>query len=216
MKAFVGGVDEAGRGPIIGPMVIAIAVIDNMDKLRTINVRDSKELSPQGRAKLMSILRSVLIYMDYEIIDPVTIDNYVFRRALNRLEAEVTAKLIRRVLNNLDLVITYIDSPDPKAERYGELVRELVDSDVKVVSMNKADKLIPVVSAASIIAKVTRDSIIEELHREYGDFGSGYPSDPRTINFLRSWFMEHGDLPIIVRRSWSTIKRIIGGLDQYL
>ncbi len=82
--------------------------------------------------------------------------------------------------------------------------------------MNKADKLIPIVSAASIIAKVIRDTIINELHREYGDFGSGYPSDPRTIRFLKNWVREHGDLPPIVRRSWSTVKKILGGLDNYI
>ncbi len=216
MRVFVGGIDEAGRGPVIGPMVMAIAVIDDMDKLKNVGVRDSKELSPQGRSRLLNVLRSILTYMDYEVIEPETIDRYVYLNALNKLEAEVAVKLIGRALRIVNLVRVYIDSPDPNAKRYGDLIRRSVGS-VEVISMNKADKLIPIVSAASIIAKVTRDSIIEELHREYGDFGSGYPSDPRTISFLRNWVREHGDLPPIVRRSWSTIRRLTGGgLDAFL
>jgi ribonuclease HII len=216
MRVFVGGIDEAGRGPVIGPMVMAIAVIDDMDKLKNIGVRDSKELSPQGRSRLLNVLRSILTYMDYEVIEPETIDRYVYLNALNKLEAEVAVKLIGRALRIVNLVRVYIDSPDPNAKRYGDLIRRSVGS-VEVISMNKADKLIPIVSAASIIAKVTRDSIIEELHREYGDFGSGYPSDPRTIGFLRNWVREYGDLPPIVRRSWSTIRRLTGGgLDAFL
>jgi len=216
MRVFVGGIDEAGRGPVIGPMVMAIAVIDDMDKLKNVGVRDSKELSPQGRSRLLNVLRSILTYMDYEVIEPETIDRYVYLNALNKLEAEVAVKLIGRALRIVNLDRVYIDSPDPNAERYGDLIRRSVGS-VEVISMNKADKLIPIVSAASIIAKVTRDSIIEELHKEYGDFGSGYPSDPRTIGFLRNWVREHGDLPPIVRRSWSTIRRLTGGgLDAFL
>ena len=216
MRVFVGGIDEAGRGPVIGPMVMAIAVIDDMDKLKNVGVRDSKELSTQGRSRLLNVLRSILTYMDYEVIEPETIDRYVYLNALNKLEAEVAVKLIGRALRIVNLVRVYIDSPDPNAKRYGDLIRRSVGS-VEVISMNKADKLIPIVSAASIIAKVTRDSIIEELHREYGDFGSGYPSDPRTIGFLRNWVREHGDLPPIVRRSWSTIRRLTGGgLDAFL
>jgi ribonuclease HII len=216
MRVFVGGIDEAGRGPVIGPMVMAIAVIDDMNKLKNVGVRDSKELSPQGRSRLLNVLRSILTYMDYEVIEPETIDRYVYLNALNKLEAEVAVKLIGRALRIVNLDRVYIDSPDPNAERYGDLIRRSVGS-VEVISMNKADKLIPIVSAASIIAKVTRDSIIEELHREYGDFGSGYPSDPRTIGFLRNWVREHGGLPPIVRRSWSTIRRLTGGgLDAFL
>ncbi|BDR92767.1 ribonuclease HII [Vulcanisaeta souniana] len=213
---FVGGVDEAGRGPIIGPMVIALVVTDDMDKVKRLGVRDSKELSPRGREQLFNILKSVLNYMDYEVIGTGTIDEYVYRNALNKLEAEVTVKLITKAMGSLRLYTVYVDSPDPRAERYGELIRRGVNGDVEIVSMNKADKLIPIVSAASIIAKVIRDTIINELHREYGDFGSGYPSDPRTIRFLKNWVREHGDLPPIVRRSWSTVKKILGGLDNYI
>lgn len=115
------------------------------------------------------------------------------------------------------LKVVYIDSPDPRPERFRDIIKKNVGSNVEVVAMNNADKLIPVVSAASIVAKVVRDSIIEKLHKEYGDFGSGYPSDPRTIAFLRDWVRRYGNLPPIVRRSWSTVRKLLSnGLDRYL
>ncbi|GAB6946785.1 ribonuclease HII [Vulcanisaeta sp. JCM 16161] len=217
MQMFVGGIDEAGRGPVIGPMVMAIVVVDDMNRLRAMGVKDSKELSPTGRARLFSILKSTLNYMDYEVIEPGTIDNYVYMNALNILEVEIAAKLINRALSNVSPQVVYIDSPDPKPGRFRDMVKRGVEGNVEIVAMNNADKLVPVVSAASIVAKVVRDSIIEELHREYGDFGSGYPSDPRTITFLRDWIRRHGDLPPIVRRSWSTVRKLLSNnLDRYL
>ncbi len=216
MRVFVGGIDEAGRGPVIGPMVVAIAVTDDMDRLRDVGVRDSKELSPAGRARLFSVLGSILHYVDYEVVEPRTIDDYVQRKALNVLEAEVAIRLINRALGRVLPKTVYIDSPDPRPERFGEVVRRGVKGDVEVVAMNNADRLIPVVSAASIVAKVVRDSIINELRRKYGDFGSGYPSDPRTIAFLRNWVERYGELPPIVRRSWSTVKKLLSNsLDRY-
>ncbi|WP_054843003.1 ribonuclease HII [Vulcanisaeta distributa] len=198
-------------------MVMAIAVTNDMNKLKAIGVRDSKELSPAGRARLFSILKSTLNYIDYEIIEPRIIDDYVYMNALNILEAEIAIKLINRALSNAALQIVYIDSPDPRPERFRDMVKRGITGNVEVVAMNNADKLIPVVSAASIVAKVIRDSIIKELHREYGDFGSGYPSDPRTTAFLRDWVRNHGDLPPIVRRSWSTVRRLLSNdLDRYL
>ncbi|WP_048057084.1 ribonuclease HII [Vulcanisaeta moutnovskia] len=217
MQGFIGGIDEAGRGPVIGPMVIAIVVTNDMNKLREIGVKDSKELSPESRSRLFIILKSILNYIDYEIIEPVIIDRYVNMNALNILEVEVTIKLINKALSNIQVHTIYIDSPDPKPERFRDMIMERVGGNVNVIAMNKADKLIPVVSAASIVAKVVRDSIIERLHREFGDFGSGYPSDPRTIAFLKRWIEKHGDLPPIVRRSWSTAKKMLSNhLDKYL
>ncbi|WP_054853667.1 ribonuclease HII [Vulcanisaeta distributa] len=217
MQVLVGGIDEAGRGPIIGPMVMAIAITSDMDKLRTIGVRDSKELSPTSRSRLFSILKSMLDYVDYEVIEPWVIDDYVYMNSLNILEVEVATRLINNALSAVMPRTIYIDSPDPKPERFKDMVKKGIKGNVEVVAMNNADKLIPVVSAASIVAKVIRDSIIKELHREYGDFGSGYPSDPRTIAFLKNWIEGHGDLPPIVRRSWSTVKRLLSGrLDRYL
>ncbi len=114
---------------------------------------------------------------------------------------------------NADVV--YVDSPDPKPERFGNRL-EAATGGRRVIAMNEADALIPVVSAASIVAKVIRDGEIDKLKKQYGDFGSGYPSDPRTTSFLASWVKEHGTLPPIVRRTWKTVDRLLGGMDKYL
>ncbi len=89
MQVLVGGIDEAGRGPVIGPMVMAIAVTNDMNRLKAMGIRDSKELSPAGRTRLFSILKSTLNYIDYEIVEPRVIDNYVYMNALNILEVEI-------------------------------------------------------------------------------------------------------------------------------
>ena len=89
--------------------------------------------------------------------------------------------------------------------------RALGNSTPELVGENRADEKYPVVSAASILAKVDRDRIIAELCEEYGDFGSGYPSDPKTQRFLREWFSKHHGFLPIVRRKWSTVKRLVEG-----
>ncbi len=206
------GIDEAGRGPVIGPMVIAIACIeeDNINKLHELGVKDSKELSKERRRILYEKLRKILTFLDYIIVNPEEIDKYVNEGKLNLLEYEKICELINRVIRrfrNRDIVI-YVDSPDVKAERFEEMLKRRFRN-VEIYARHRADAEIPIVSAASIIAKYVRDREIEKLKMRYGDFGSGYPSDTRTIRFLLSYVAEHGDLPPIVRRSWKTCKNIV-------
>ena len=108
----------------------------------------------------------------------------------------------------------FVDACDVNAGRYGETVTSLLRTPVTVISEHKADSRFPVVSAASIVAKVTRDRIIDALHEEYGEIGSGYPSDKTTIDFLESWISEHGSPPVIARHSWRTISDISARLSQ--
>jgi ribonuclease HII len=84
----------------------------------------------------------------------------------------------------------------------------MVPFDVKIISEHHADRRYPIVSAASILAKVKRDALVKELRVNYGDFGSGYPSDPKTIKFLTNWFKMHGSYPDFVRKSWKTLKNL--------
>ncbi|WP_069808351.1 ribonuclease HII [Vulcanisaeta thermophila] len=214
---MLGGIDEAGRGPVIGPMVVALVVVSDDEKLIKMGVRDSKELSPRRRAELARMIMRAVDFYSYEVVEPRVIDEYVSRGLLNRLEAEVMARLISKALGMLSNGVVYVDSPDPLPDRFSELITRLLGSgNVRVVALNNADKLIPTVSAASILAKVKRDELIAELHRVYGDFGSGYPSDPRTMEFLRDWLRRYGELPPIVRRSWKTLSRFGHGLDDFL
>jgi len=202
----VAGVDEAGRGPLIGPMVVAIAAVsrEKEDLLVRIGVRDSKALTPSRRRALRALLERVLDYYALRVVEPAEIDEAASRGQLNLLEARVFAELVRQAMSRVELEVVYIDSPDPVPERFGRLLASLVGERVRVVAENNADARYAVVSAASIIAKTERDRIVEELKKKYGDFGSGYPSDPKTREFAERWLREHGEPPPFARKSWST------------
>ncbi len=209
------GIDEAGRGPVIGPMVIAIVCVENseIEKLRKIGVKDSKMLKPEKRTNLFSKIKKIAKFVDYVIVSSEEIDRYVSQNMLNRLELEKIIQLIKKVLYHFNNVKVFIDSPTINSTKFkNELKKVFKDVDIEV--MHKADQNITIVSAASIVAKCIRDSEIEKMKVEYGDFGSGYPSDPRTIKFIISYYANHGELPPIVRKSWKTCKRIIDELRK--
>lgn len=209
MARLEAGVDEAGRGPVIGPLVIACVVADEegIAALRAL-VRDSKRMSRAAREGVCRIARSVAREVCIRAIPPSEIDWAVatLERGLNELEAMAVAELVNSLSNSVEVV--YVDSPDPLPSRYAALIERYLRRGVKVVSSNHAEDLYPLVAAASIVAKVERDSIVEGLKAEYGDFGSGYPSDPRTRAFLRRICERKGELPPIVRRSWATLEKL--------
>lgn len=202
----IAGVDEAGRGPLFGPMVIAIASIsrEKENLLTRMGVKDSKALTPSRRRALRVLLERVLDYYAVRVVEPAEIDEAVSRGQLNLLEARIISELVLQVMSKVKLEVVYVDSPDPVPERFGGLLASLVGGGVRVVAENDADARYAVVGAASIIAKTERDRIIEELKRIYGDFGSGYPSDPKTREFAEKWLREHGEPPPFARKSWST------------
>ena len=202
----VAGVDEAGRGPLLGPMVIAIASIsrEKEELLVRMGVRDSKALTPSRRRALRALLERVLDYYAVRVVEPAEVDEAVSKGQLNLLEARIIAELVRQAASEVELEVVYVDSPDPVPERFERLLTSLIGEGVRVVAENGADAKYVVVGAASIIAKTERDRIVEELKRKYGDFGSGYPSDPKTREFAERWLREHGEPPPFARKSWST------------
>jgi len=206
------GIDEAGRGPVIGPMVICGVLADeeSIRKLVEIGVRDSKLLRPNRRKELSEKVKDVVI--DYLLLEisPKEIDSAVLGRGLNRLEARKMAYIISK----FDFDIAIVDTPGRKPERFGYMLKRLTGKEV--IAENFADRRYPVVSAASILAKVRRDEIIREYGEIYGDIGSGYSSDKRTVIFLKRYMEEHGDLPEIVRRSWRTSREILSDLTKFL
>jgi ribonuclease HII len=128
-----------------------------------------------------------------------------------------------KVLEELKPDLVYVDAADVKAERFADNLRRQYAKTspdhakkIEIISMHQADAIYPAVSAASIIAKVRRDELIEELKKEWGvDFGSGYPSDPKTKEFLLKWGKEHrGEFPDIVRKSWQTVENIRKELEK--
>jgi ribonuclease HII len=112
-----------------------------------------------------------------------------------------------------------VDAADVNENRFGSQIKASLTNkkDTDVISMHKADAKIEVVAAASIIAKETRESEIEKLKDKIGDFGSGYPSDERTIKFLKSFYADNGKWPTGTRESWKTLERIrpVKTLDDF-
>lgn len=204
------GVDDAGRGPVIGPMVLAGVALyeDRVRILEELGVRDSKVLSPSTRLRLSDRILEVADRVEVEVVQPREIDEYVQRRRklwkLNRLEAEKMALLLRKIGPS----IAYVDAPDVDAERFGKTVEEILSGGVEIIAKHHADETYPLVSAASIVAKVRRDREVEGLKARYGDFGSGYPSDPRTRKFIQKLLNEKGEVPDFVRKSWKTLKKL--------
>ncbi len=200
------GADEAGRGPVIGPMVVAAVKVDDDSFLREIGVRDSKKCTPQRRERLAKL---IMENCDYEIrvVGPEEIDRMREEMTMNELEVRVFGEVLKKLCS--DGCEIYLDAADVDEERFGREIGALLDMDVEITAKHGGDDIYPVVSAASIIAKVTRDAEIERIKEELGDIGSGYPSDPITQEFLRKWVKEHGDLPPHTRRSWKTAKRAL-------
>ena len=196
------GIDEAGRGPVIGPLVICGALCEeaNSKKLKDIGAKDSKMLSPRQRENLVSPIKDIIKDFGLIKIPPDLLD----RESLNELEIKATASLIKKF--NPQKVI--LDTPVPRKgiKGYLEKIKKLVpNSEVKIIGEPHADVTYPIVSAASILAKVARDEEIHKLHKKYGDFGSGYPADPKTQKFIKNWNL----YPEIVRRKWETCKDVL-------
>ena len=200
------GVDDAGRGSMIGPMVIAGISIEkkNIPKLRKLGVRDSKKLSPKKRELLYKQI--VKLVDDYHVIriPPRTIDKYVFEHNLNHLEAKKMAE----VISNLKPDLSYVDSCDVNAARFGREISDLSKKS-KVKSYHYADSRFVVVSAASIIAKVSRDRSIMRLNKTT-NLGSGYPSDKKSLNYVKKVVSSKKSLPTSIRKSWKPVQKILG------
>lgn len=199
------GVDDAGRGSMLGPLVIAGITIQRskLYTLRKLKVKDSKMLSPKQREILYQKIIDVID--DYHVvrIPPRSIDASVKTHALNHLEAKYMAK----VISKLEPDISYVDSCDVNSRRFGREVSLLSDNR-KIRSYHHADSRFVIVSAASIIAKVSRDRSILKLRKSH-DLGSGYPSDSKTIQFVKSYYNINHKLPSFVRKSWKPTQQII-------
>jgi len=208
------GIDEAGRGAVIGPLVMAGFYLSHEkvdDVLRAVGVRDSKLLSPKRREYLSHKLRSIG-NVTYEILMPFKLNELMEKQTLNQIEVEAAEKIIVKIYKkcpfNDRLHTIYLDAFGP-AKKLALKIEESIPFKAKVVAEHKADHKYLIVSAASILAKVTRDRIIEKLKSEIGDFGSGYPSDPKTISFLKKWVKEHTTPPPYTRTKWKTYKNML-------
>lgn len=205
---MIAGFDESGRGPVFGPMVLCGVLFEPsmLDELKAAGVRDSKLLSPRRRETLARLITQKAVKCEIVELSPIEIDELRLVKKTNLNEIE--AMKIAQILDRLKPEVAYVDSTDPDPKMFERRILRHVRTRPKLVVENFADRKYVVVAAASIIAKVRRDQQVAELHRKYGDFGSGYSSDIRTIAFLERWVREHGKLPEFARKSWGTARRI--------
>ena len=212
---IVCGVDDAGRGSMIGPLVVAGVAVGRggIKRLREIGVRDSKELSAARREEMYGLILGAADGWHASRIGPSTIDRSVARHRLNALEATYMA----RVISRLGAGAAYIDSCDVDAGRFGRTVSSMVRGGggrgCTVHSHHKADSRFAVVAAASIVAKVVRDREVARIARRHGGrdaVGSGYPSDGRTVRFVGKWIAESGGTaPPFARSSWRPVRAML-------
>ena len=214
---LIAGVDEAGRGPAIGPMVLAVAVIDSDSEssLRDLGARDSKEVPVEERERLYPLLQGVLSAHGTVHINAPEMDALMDRVSLNEIEAMKIGSLLNGLSEKPKVV--FVDSPDPVADHFGRRIQNYLSYSPKIVAEHKADVNYPIVSAASILAKVQRDAVIKELQGAFsmfGDIGSGYSHDERTIGFLKRYLELHNTLPSCARQKWATNIRLMDSRYQ--
>lgn len=203
------GVDEAGKGAVLGPMVIAGVMVNNEGVLSGLGIKDSKLLTHRQREGLYDTIMSLAEVRKISI-DACRIDECRKKLTMN----DITARGHAAVINALSPSVAYVDACDVNAERYGNTIKGLLRRDCRIISEHKAETKFLPVAAASIVAKVERDRTMEQLSEEFGEIGSGYPSDPATIRFLESYMKENKKTPIITRSSWNTVHDIKSRLSQ--
>lgn len=210
----IAGLDEAGRGAVIGPLVVAgVSIFEkDMPRLEKLGLKDSKLLSPRQRESLEKEIEKVAKDILVLKIGACKIDNY--RRQginLNRMEAMKFAEII----DYLSPSQAFVDSPDVNTGRMKLHLKKLTKEDgIEIVAEHKADQNYPVVSAASIMAKLERDREIEEIKKKHGDVGPGYPSNSITMGWLEDCLKKNGKFPDIVRRTWMTAQIMEGANKQ--
>jgi len=208
------GIDEAGRGPCAGPLVLAAVAVteEELKEIEKLPLKDSKLLTHEQRVELQKEILKITDKFYYSIISAVEIDTKRKVTSLNEIEAMKTAELLEK-FKGIKKVI--IDLPDPTSEKYERRLRKYTNIDsYEVVAEHKADMNYKICSAASILAKEKRDECVREIEKEYNIIlGSGYPHDERTIKTLHE-YAKKKERPVFVRFSWVTCRRIWDKVDQ--
>ena len=213
------GVDDAGRGPLIGPMVLAGCLIDDNaeSELRRLGVKDSKQLTKKRRELLAEKIKEKAETFEIQIVSPAMIDGDGLKRTkLNELEAEACAKIINKINKGFNKIKVVIDCPSVNLRKWTDTLKQKIEnlSNLEISCEHKADRNHIAVSAASILAKEIREKEMAFLKEKYGDeIGSGYCSDSRTQEFLEKnlkKFQNDG----IFRQTWDTWKKACSAREQ--
>ncbi len=200
-------IDEAGKGPVIGPLVMTGVLVDekDLDKLKVIGVKDSKLILKHKRKAMLEQIKEIIIDYKTIIVTAEELNQSMKKINLNQIEAIKAAEIINH-FNKIDVDTAIIDCPSPNIGAYKYYIQKHLEREIDLRPEHKADLNYVSVGAASIIAKTTRDDEIEKLKKEVGtDFGSGYTSDPKTQAFLKDNFDKH---PNLFRKRWSTWKNL--------
>lgn len=204
------GVDEAGKGPVLGSMFAAAVLADPADLPD--DVADSKRLSSDRRESIAnSLAADPAVQIGVTEIPVTRIDDP--ETDMNTLAVEAHASAIESVASDGHEGI--VDACDTNAARFGRRVADRVSANVSIQADHSADDEYLIVSAASVVAKVARDRHVEGLAEGYDEpLGSGYPSDPTTRSFLESYVRENGSLPPCARRTWKTSEEVLATVEQ--
>lgn len=204
------GVDEAGRGPVLGSMFAAAVRLPARVSLPD-GVDDSKRVRPERRERLDAAIRALdgvavaVAEIPVRRIDDPSTD-------MNRLTVAAQAEALADVARDGD--VARLDAGEVDACRFAGRVGDAVDARIDARAEHRADERHPLVGAASVVAKVARDTHVDALAERYGDVGSGYPSDPTSREFLREYVREHDSLPECARTSWRTCADLLSAARQ--
>ncbi|MEK6875500.1 MAG: ribonuclease HII [Nanoarchaeota archaeon] len=205
------GIDDAGRGPVIGPMVLAGCLIDEEieKEFKGLGVKDSKQLTNKRREFLADIIRQKSLAFEIILIHPNEIDGHNYHGVnLNHVEAIASAEIINKINKGFNKISVIIDCPSVSITKWQDFVKTKISnlSNLEISCEHKADANHISVSAASILAKSVREIEMEKLKERYGtEIGSGYCSDPTTMNFLKKFVTKYKEDGIF-RQTWSTWK----------
>ncbi|KDE59122.1 ribonuclease HII [Halostagnicola sp. A56] len=214
------GVDEAGKGPVFGSMFAATVCVDDLERLPD-GIADSKRLAAERREELAAaLLETDGVHVGVAEISTVRIDDP--ETNMNALAVSAHANAIEDATAGLAIadqpektaISGLCDACDTDADRFARRVSEACSLEATIDARHGADDDSKLVGAASIIAKVERDAHVADLAAEYGEIGSGYPSDPETRAFLESYVEETGELPPFARESWSTCADALAAANQ--
>ncbi|NCO11171.1 ribonuclease HII [Candidatus Pacearchaeota archaeon CG_4_9_14_0_2_um_filter_39_13] len=205
------GIDDAGRGPLIGPMILAGVLIEKKEenKLKALGAKDSKLLLHTQRMKVAKEIEKTAISHKVLLSTPEDIDDAVTTVNLNTLEAIKSAEIINSLNNKKQKIKVVVDCPSVNTLAWKNKLLTFIKNpeNLDIYCEHKADFNHPVVSAASILAKVRREEEVEKIKKQYGNIGSGYPSDPVTKEFLKEYGKKLQDSGIF-RKSWATWKAL--------
>ncbi len=213
------GIDDAGRGPVIGPMVLAGCLIDEETekKYKKIGIKDSKQLTPKRREDFAEKIKKSAETFEIVLAYPEEIDGKNHKGVnLNALEAVKMAEIINKINKGFDKIKVIIDCPSVNIGKWRDFLKTKIDnlSNLEIICEHKADQNHVSVSAASILAKHIREKEMQKLKEKFGDsIGSGYCSDPKTYKFLETHIKEHADKGIF-RKTWGTWKEACAVVNQ--